>query len=378
MPRVPFNRPSAEPEAIRLVEEALAGTEWGGNGPFARRCEDVLGELIDSARVFLTPSGTHALELAALLLNLGKGDEVIVPSFTFPSTAGAFALRGARLVFADIRPDTLNIDESTLEPLISGRTRAIVPVHYAGIGCEMESILSLAEKYGIEVVEDNAHGLFGSYRGRQLGTFGRFAALSFHETKNFPIGEGGALVMRDAIDVERTEILREHGTDRSKFFRGETDRYTWVEVGSSYMMSELQAAVLHAQLGAREKIQNRRKRIWDRYAKELRGWAEDGSVRLPSVPQVCAPAYHLFYLILPDRQKRDSLIEHLRTEGISAHFHYQPLHLSQAGAKIDHGTSRCPVSELVSGRLVRLPFYNGLGDSDQAAVINAVQTFSSV
>ena len=361
-----------------MVEEALASDHWSGDGPFAHRCEGMLADLLSSPRVLLTPSCTHALELAALLLDIEPGDEVIIPSFTFVSTANAFALRGARPVFADIRPDTLNLDESGLEPLITERTRAIVPVHYAGIGCEMDAILPVADKHGIAVVEDNAHGLFGSYRGRQLGTFGRFSALSFHETKNLTCGEGGALVLRDDADAERAEVLREKGTNRAAMFRGEIDKYTWVDIGSSYLMPEVQAALLCAQLEVHAETQAHRRRVWDIYMRDLSDWSAAQGVRLPVVPAECEPAYHLFYLLLPDRSNREALTDHLLARGISAVFHYLPLHLSPMGRHFGGHPGQCPVTEDASDRLLRLPFYSQLTEDQQSVVIEAVTQYQVV
>ena len=375
--RVPFNRPAIPAGALSMVEESLASDHWSGDGPFAHRCEAMLAEILSSPRVLLTPSCTHALELAALLLDLEPGDEVIIPSFTFVSTANAFALRGARPVFADIRADTLNLDESGLETLIGERTRAIVPVHYAGIGCRMDAIVDIAERHGIAVVEDNAHGLFGSYRGRPLGTFGRFSALSFHETKNITCGEGGALVLGDDRDAERAEVLREKGTNRAAMFRGETDKYTWVDVGSSYLMPDVQAALLCAQLEAHMEIQAHRRHVWDTYMRELAGWSAANGVRLPVVPADCEPAYHMFYLLLRSQEERDSLIEHLRGVGIAAVFHYLPLHLSEVGRRFGGRPGQCPVTEDVSGRLLRLPFYNDLGEVEQETVVEAIKAFGT-
>jgi dTDP-4-amino-4,6-dideoxygalactose transaminase len=373
--RIPFNRPVATKDALSMVDEVLAGDHWSGDGKFAHRCEETIAEILSSPRVLLTPSGTHALELGALLLDLKPGDEVIVPSFTFPSTANAFALRGARPVFADIRPDTLNLDESRLEALITDRTKGIVPVHYAGISCEMDPILAIANHHRIVVVEDNAHGLFGSYRGRQLGTFGRFSALSFHETKNLPCGEGGALVLREEADAERAEVLREKGTNRAAMSRGETDKYTWIDVGSSFLMPDVQAALLCAQLESYATIQERRRAVWDRYMRGLADWGVSQGVRLPIVPSHCEPAYHLFYLLMPDQAERDSLIDHLRHLGISAVFHYLPLHLSPMGQRFGGLPGQCPVTEEVSGRLLRLPFHNALEESEHEIVIEAIRTF---
>jgi len=310
--------------------------------------------------------------MAALLLDCGPEDEVIVPSFTFVSTANAFALRGARLVFADVRPDTLNLDESRLEALITLRTKAIVVVHYAGVSCEMDSILAIASRHGVRVVEDNAHGLFARYRGEYTGTFGCLSTQSFHETKNFTCGEGGALVVNDAELLERALVIREKGTNRSRFFRGEVDRYTWVDLGSSYLPSDLLAAFLYAQLEARETIQEKRRRVWNRYYESLADWAESNDVKLPLIPPECEQANHMFYMLLPSFEHRDSLISQLKAQSILSVFHYTPLHLSEAGLKFAAGPSNCPVTEEVSERLLRLPFYNDLSENEQDQVTAAV------
>jgi len=326
-------------------------------------------------KALLTTSCTHALEMCALLLELQPGDEVIVPSFTFVTTANAFALRGAKLVFADIRPDTLNIDPGCIAALITARTKAIVVVHYAGVGCDLAAILPLAREAGIRVIEDNAHGLFGKYRGRFLGTFGCLATQSFHETKNITCGEGGALLVNDAEFNEAAEIIREKGTNRSRFLRGQVDKYTWVGLGSSYVMSDLLAAFLFAQIEAREQIVATRRRIWNAYREGLEGWARELGVQIPFVPEECEQTYHMFYLLLPSLDERQALIAHLREKGILAVFHYQSLHLSPAGREFGGREGQCPVTESVSDRLLRLPFYNDLSESDQARVIQGVLDF---
>jgi dTDP-4-amino-4,6-dideoxygalactose transaminase len=315
--------------------------------------------------------------MAALLLNIQPGDEVVVPSFTFGSTANAFALRGARIVFADIRKDTLNLDESQLESLISERTKAIVVVHYAGVACAMDSILTIARRHGVAVIEDNAHGLFGRYENRWLGTFGCLATQSFHETKNFSCGEGGALIINDPKFVERAEIIREKGTNRSRFFRGEVDKYSWVDVGSSYLPSDILAALLLSQLEAREEIQARRRQIWKTYFTGLKPWADRHGFRLPFVPPDCDQAYHMFYLLSPSLQDRQALISHLSSHGILAVFHYLPLHLSEYGRRFGGQTVDCPVAQDVSDRLLRLPFFFSLSDTEQTQVIDSICTFEA-
>jgi dTDP-4-amino-4,6-dideoxygalactose transaminase len=370
--RIPFNRPCLAGNEYKYIAEAIAKGHASGDGPFTRKCHEFLEEELGVRKVLLTTSCTHALEMAALLLDCGPEDEVIVPSFTFVSTANAFALRGARLVFADIRPDTLNLDESRLESLITPRTKAIVVVHYAGVACEMDSILAIASRHEVRVVEDNAHGLFSRYKGTYTGKFGCLATQSFHETKNFTCGEGGALIVNDAGLLERALVIRDKGTNRSRFFRGEVDKYTWVDLGSSYLPSDLLAAFLCAQLEARETIQEKRRRVWNRYQESLAAWAESNDVKLPVIPPQCEQAYHMFYLLLPSAEHRESLISQLKAQSILSVFHYTPLHLSEAGKKFAAGPSSCPVTEKVSERLLRLPFYNDLSKSEQDQVTAAI------
>jgi len=371
--RIPFNRPCLAGKEYQYIAEAIANGHASGDGPFTRKCHQFLEEELEVKKVLLTTSCTHALEMAALLLDCGPEDEVIVPSFTFVSTANAFALRGARLVFADVRPDTLNIDESRLESLITPRTRAIVVVHYAGVSCEMDSILAIASRHGVRVVEDNAHGMFARYKGTYTGKFGCLATQSFHETKNFTCGEGGALIINDAELMERALVIREKGTNRNRFFRGEVDKYSWVDLGSSYLPSDLLAAFLYAQLEAREKIQEKRQQIWNRYYESLAEWAGNNSIKLPLIPSECEQAYHMFYMLLPAVEQRESLISHLKAQGILSVFHYSPLHLSEAGKKFAARPSSCPVAEDISERLLRLPFYNDLSEREQDHVTSSVR-----
>ncbi|HEY8600372.1 MAG TPA: dTDP-4-amino-4,6-dideoxygalactose transaminase [Thermomicrobiales bacterium] len=372
MLRVPFNRPSVSPTTAENVAQALAGTHASGDGPFTHRCHRYLERRLDVPKALLTTSCTHALEMAALLLDFQPGDEVIVPSFTFTSTINAFALRGAQPVFADIRPDTLNLDEALLEQLVTPRTKAIIPVHYAGVGCEMDVITQVAERHNLAVVEDNAHGLFGKYRGRHLGTFGSLATQSFHETKNISCGEGGALLINDRRYTEAAEIIREKGTDRSRFVRGQVDKYSWASLGSSYLPADLLAAVLYSQFEYAEQIQATRQQIWATYFGALRTWAESRYIRLPYVPDYCEQAYHMFYLILPSQEARQSLIGHLRTRGILSVFHYLPLHLSTMGRRYGGREGDCPITEAVSDRLLRLPFYNSMTEQELQEVIDAL------
>ncbi|MGE5181462.1 MAG: dTDP-4-amino-4,6-dideoxygalactose transaminase [Acidobacteriota bacterium] len=371
---IPFTRPVLLDPAHAYVREALDSRRLAGDGPFGRRAEQLLERLVGVPRALLTTSCTHALEMSAMLLELAPGDEVIVPAFTFVSTVNAFVLRGARPVFADIRPDTLNLDERRLEALITPRTKAIVVVHYGGVGCEMDAIAAIAKRCGAVVIEDNAHGLFGRYRGRPLGTFGALATQSFHDTKNITCGEGGALLVNDTRFTERAEILREKGTNRSRFFRGQVDKYTWVDIGSSYVLADLLAALLLAQLERHVDIQIGRARVWNRYAAELADWAAANDVRLPVVPAHCEQAFHVFYLLVGGG-RRDALIDHLAARGVQAVFHYQPLNVSPMG--LEHGgvPGACPVTERVADELVRLPLYADLGEADQMAVIEAVRSF---
>jgi dTDP-4-amino-4,6-dideoxygalactose transaminase len=326
--------------------------------------------------VMLTPSATQALEMAALLLELEPGAELVCPSFTHPSTVNPFVMRGGRPTFCDIRPDTLNIDERQVEELIGPRTAAIVCTHYAGVGCEMDELLAIADRHGIPVVEDNAHGLFGRYRDQPLGTFSRFAAVSFHETKNMTAGEGGALVLNRAEDVARAEVLRDKGTNRAAFFRGEVEAYEWSDLGSSYVASELQAAFLRGQLERRDEVQAARHRIWDRYAEELADWASSHGVELPHVPADRRHPAHLFHLRMPGRHERDDLIERLDSAGILAVFHYQPLHTSPMGRRLAPDGPRLPVTEETAERIVRLPLFSALTDEEQSRVIKAVKGYS--
>jgi len=370
--RIPFNRPTQAQGDASYLQQALSSGKLSGDGQFTARCHHILEQAVGVPKALLTTSCTHALEMAALLLDIKEGDEVIVPAFTFVSSVNAFVLRGARPVFADIRPDTMCIDEGHLEQLITRRTRAIVAVHYAGVSCEMDTISALALNSGACVIEDNAHGLFGSYRGRMLGSLGRMATLSFHETKNLTCGEGGALLVNDATLIERAEIIREKGTDRSKFFRGQVDKYGWVDIGSSYLPSEVLAALLCAQLEDRQRIQQRREVIWVKYHEMLKKWAVDRGVTLPTVPPSCAQAFHMFYMVMPSASARQKLIAHLGAKGILAVWHYQPLHTSKVGKMYGGQDGDCPVAERVAEQLVRLPFYTTMTDEEQLMVVEAL------
>jgi dTDP-4-amino-4,6-dideoxygalactose transaminase len=375
---IPFNKPWLNGKELFYMASVIHEGHASGDGVYTRKCHALLEQALGAGKVLLTTSCTDALELAALLLDIQPGDEVIVPSFTFVSTANAFALRGARLVFADVRPDTLNLDEQRLERLITPRTRAIVPVHYGGVGCEMAYILNIAARHGVTIVEDNAHGLFGRYNGRYLGTFGALATQSFHETKNFTCGEGGALLVNDPAYIERAEILREKGTNRSRFFRGQVDKYTWVDIGSSFLPSDLLAAYLYAQLEARDQILAMRCRIWSYYYEQLFDWALERGVQLPHIPQHCEQSFHMFYMLLPSLEQRQALICHLKERGILSVFHYLPLHLSDMGRHFGGRPGDCPVTEDVSDRLLRLPFYNELCEAQQDEVVRAIKDFKGL
>jgi dTDP-4-amino-4,6-dideoxygalactose transaminase len=374
-PCVDFNRPITVGNELEYIAEAIQNGHISGDGPFTQKCHALLERELGVKKALLTTSCTHALEMMAILLDIQPGDEVIVPDFTFVSTVNAFVLRGAIPVFADIRNDTLNIDENRLESLITHKTKAIVPVHYAGVGCEMDSILEIANRHNLSIVEDNAHGLFGKYKGRFLGTFGVMASQSFHETKNFTSGEGGAILINDDRYVERAEIIREKGTNRSRFFRGQIDKYTWVDIGSSYLPSDILAAFLFGQLEQRSKIQTHRKVIWDTYNMGLKDWARKNGIVQPTIPIYVEQAYHMYYLLMPNLETRQRFITTLRGQGIYTVFHYLPLHLSDMGRGFGGKVSDCPVTEDISDRLVRLPFHNALTNSEQQLVIEAILAF---
>jgi dTDP-4-amino-4,6-dideoxygalactose transaminase len=373
--RVDFNHPVPVGNEIEYVIQAINSGHISGDGPFTKKCHALLEQELGAKKALLTTNCTHALEMMAILLDTQPGDEVIIPDFTFVSTVNAFVLRGANPVFVDVRPDTLNLDETKLEALITPKTRAIVPVHYAGVGCEMDAILEIANRYGVAVVEDNAHGLFGKYKGKFLGTFGVMAAQSFHETKNFTAGEGGAILINDDQYLERAEIIREKGTNRSRFFRGQVDKYTWVDIGSSYLPSDIIAAFLFGQLEQRAKVQLHRKKLWLTYDMALKDWAAKNNVKLPTIPAHTEQAYHMFYMLLPDLDTRQRFITYLRERGIYSVFHYLPLHLSDMGQKYGGRPGDCPVTEAVSDCLVRLPFHNVLSGSEQEMVIDAIFEF---
>ena len=373
--KVDFNRPVTVGREFEYIQQAIDNAHISGDGMFTKKCHAFLEQELGVKKALLTTSCTHALEMSAILLDVQPGDEVIIPDFTFVSTVNAFVLRGAKPIFVDVRPDTLNLDESKLEAAFTARTKAIVPVHYAGVGCEMDAIMEIAKRHKAAVVEDNAHGLFGKYKGKNLGAFGSMAAQSFHETKNFTSGEGGALLINDAALAERAEIIREKGTNRSRFFRGQVDKYTWVDIGSSYLPSDILAAFLYAQFEQRERIQNQRKQVWEMYYAGLKDWASAHDVRLPYIPADREQAYHMFYMLLPDLDAREKFIAFLRERGINSVFHYLPLHLSDMGKHFGGKEGDCPVTERVSDQLVRLPFHNALTSSDIETVIETIREF---
>jgi len=373
---IPFNKPTLAGNEFQYMSEALQDGHISGDGTFTKKCHAYLESTLGVPIALLTTNCTHALEMAALLLNIQPGDEVIIPSFTFVSTANAFVMHGAKPVFIDVRPDTLNLDETLLEAKLTRHTRAIVPVHYAGVACEMDAIMRIARQHGVAVVEDNAHGLFARYKGRFTGTFGALATQSFHETKNFSCGEGGALLINDPDLIERAEIIREKGTNRSRFFRGQVDKYSWVDVGSSYLPSDVLAAFLYAQLEQRDTIQRHRQRVWQFYCQHLAAWALEHGVQLPVIPKDCEQPYHMYYLLLPSLEIRQKLIAHLKAQGIMAVFHYLPLHLSEMGRKLGGQPGECPVTEDISDRLLRLPLFANLTNEDMARIVDSIQTFA--
>jgi dTDP-4-amino-4,6-dideoxygalactose transaminase len=372
---ISFNVPPCVGTEKRYIEEAIESHKICGDGTFTKKCNVWLEETTGTAKALLTTSCTHATELAALLADIQPGDEVIMPSYTFVSTADAFVLRGAKAVFVDIRPDTMNIDEKLIEAAVTERTKAIVPVHYAGVACEMDTIMDIAKRHNLTVIEDAAQGIMSTYKGRPLGTIGDYGCYSFHETKNLSMGEGGALLIKNSKNIEKAEIIREKGTNRSKFFRGEIDKYTWVEAGSSYLPSELNAAYLWAQLEMAEEVQSDRMRSWNRYYELLTPLAEQGCIEMPYVPEECEHNAHMFYIKAKDLEERTALISYLKEKEIGAVFHYIPLHSSPAGRSLGrfHGEDVFTTRE--SERLVRLPMYYGLKDSDIELVVDTVKRF---
>ncbi len=372
---ISFNVPPRVGTEEKYIKEAIESRKICGDGQFTKKCSAWLEEKTGTAKALLTTSCTHATEMAALLADIKPGDEVIMPSYTFVSTADAFVLRGAKVIFVDIRPDTMNIDETLIEAAITKNTKAIVPVHYAGVSCEMDTIMDIAKRHNLFVIEDAAQGIMSTYKGKPLGTIGDYGCYSFHETKNLSMGEGGALLIKDAENVERAEIVREKGTNRSKFFRGQIDKYTWVDAGSSYLPSELNAAYLWAQLEAAEKIQQNRMDSWNLYYGLLKELEEQGKIELPTVPEGCVHNAHMFYIKVKDLEERTRLIEYLKERDINAVFHYIPLHTAPAGKAFGrfHGEDRYTTKE--SERLVRLPMYYGLSCADVEKVVANVKKF---
>lgn len=375
MNSIPFNVPPYVGSEMRKIEEAVALRKISGDGVFSRRCAEWLEKRTGTAKALLTTSCSDALEMAALLCDIQPGDEVICPSYTFVSTANAFVLRGAKIVFVDIRPDTMNIDERKIEAAITERTRAIAPVHYAGVGCEMDEIVRIAKKYDLKIVEDAAQGIFSTYRGTPLGTIGDFGCLSFHETKNLSMGEGGAILIRDPNYGERAEVLREKGTNRSQFWRGQVDKYTWVSVGSSFLPSDINAAYLCAQFENAETIHSDRMRSWGLYRELLTPLAARGRIELPAIPADCEHNAHMFYIKAKNLEERTRLIRYLKERGVEAVFHYVPLHSSPAGKQFGrfHGEDQFTTRE--SDRLLRLPMFYGLRLDQLAAVVDAIEAF---
>jgi dTDP-4-amino-4,6-dideoxygalactose transaminase len=369
-PTIPFNRPSLEGSEMEYVAESVRGGHMSSSGPFAARVGGLLQQESAAEEVLLTTSCTAALEMSAMLLDLQPGDTVVVPSFTFTSTALAFARQGARILFCDIEPSTLGLDPQHLATLLDDSVRAVVPVHYAGVACDVAGIRDvLADRPDVAVIEDNAHGLFGRWRGRPLGGLGRFATLSFHETKNFGCGEGGALLLNEPRDVDRARVVYDKGTNRRAFFLGQVDKYSWKDTGSSFGLSDTLAAFLLGQLERSDSIQAKRRRVFHRYQRSLEPYADKLGFRLPLVPEDCGPAYHMFYVLLRSQETRGDVLESMRAQGLQATFHYVPLHSSDGGRRFAVRPTECPVSTDISGRLVRLPFYNNLSDEDVDRVV---------
>ena len=372
---IPFNKPPYTGKEMEYISESIKAHKICGDGQFTKKCHQLLEQMTGSQKVLLTTSGSHALEMAALLCNLEPGDEVILPSFTFSSTANAFVLAGAKLVFVDIRPDTMNIDEKQIEAAITEKTKAIVPVHYAGVACEMDTIMDIAKRHNLLVIEDAAQGVMASYKGKALGSIGDYGCYSFHETKNYSMGEGGALLIRDREHVERAEIIREKGTDRSKYFRGQVDKYRWQEFGSSYLPSELNVAYLYAQLEMADQINEARLARWNEYYKLLTPLAQAGKIELPVVPEGCVHNAHMFYIKTADEHERQELINYLKERDILAVYHYVPLHSAPAGIKYGRFNGEDVYTTKESERLLRLPMYYGLTAEETAFVADQVKEF---
>lgn len=372
---ISFNVPPYAGNEIEYVREAVANHKICGDGPFTKRCDAWIEERFSTQKALLATSGTAALEMAALLCDIEPGDEVILPSYTFSSTANAFVLAGAKLVFVDIRPDTMNIDEKKIEAAITNKTKVICVVHYGGVSCAMDEIMDIARNHHLKVVEDAAQGVMSTYKGQALGTIGDFGCFSFHETKNYSMGEGGAILLKHPEDNERAEILREKGTNRAKFFRGQVDKYTWVDYGSSYLPSDLNAAYLWAQLEKADEINENRLNTWNTYYQAFLPLAKDGLVELPTVPAQCVHNAHMFYIKLADLKQRTDFIQYMKDHDILTVFHYIPLHSAPAGEKFGRFYGKDEYTTKESERLVRLPMYYGLSDEDRNKVIKTVSSF---
>ncbi len=375
MGKIPFNKPSFTGSELKYINDSVSNQHISGDGLYTQKCSALMEQKFNAKKILLTTSCTHALELASILIDLKEGDEIIVPSYTFVSTVNAFMLRGAKPVFVDIRLDTKNIDENLIEEKITSRTKAIFPVHYAGISCDMDKINDIAKRNNLYVIEDAAQGVNAKYKNNYLGTIGTFGCYSFHETKNFMCGEGGAIIINDERFIERAEIVREKGTNRSKFFRGEIDKYTWVDIGSSYLPSDILAAFLYAQLESMDAITNTRKIIYNKYIEGFKDLEKEGRVLLPVIPENCLSNYHMFYILTEDETQRDRLINYLKKQEIVSVFHYVPLHSSPIGLNLGYSVGDLPVTEDVSKRLLRLPFYNDLTDDKQDYIISNVTAF---
>lgn len=372
---ISFNIPPYVGNEMDYIKDVITERKISGDGKYTKKCSAWLEETMNAKRILLTTSCTHAIEMAAILSNIKPGDEIIMPSFTFVSTADAFVLRGGKIVFVDIRPDTMNIDERLIEKAISKKTKAIVPVHYAGVSCEMDTIMDIAKMHNLLVIEDAAQGVMSTYNGSKLGTLGNYGCYSFHETKNYSMGEGGAIVIKNEDMIEFAEIIREKGTDRSKFYRGEIDKYTWVDAGSSYLPSELNAAYLYAQLEKSNEIFKDRMNSWNVYYRELKPLKEDGKINLPIIPKECKHNAHMFYIKVKDLAERTQLIKFLKERGVLAVFHYIPLHSSPAGKKYGHFYGKDNFTTKESERLLRLPMYFGLKEGEVKYVAKCIKDF---
>lgn len=372
---IPFNVPPCVGSEEKYIAEAIANHKLCGDGEFTKKCNAKLEEMTGTSKALLTTSCTHATEMAAILSDIKPGDEVIMPSYTFVSTANAFVLRGATVVFVDIRPDTMNIDETKIEEAITEKTKAIVPVHYAGVSCEMDTIMEIAGKYNLKVIEDAAQGIMSTYKGRPLGTIGDYGCFSFHETKNISMGEGGALLIADPANIENAEIVREKGTNRSKFFRGQIDKYSWVEAGSSYLPSELNAAYLWGELESADKIYEDRMNTWNYYDKALEKLEESGKIERPVIPDGCVHNAHMYYIKAKDLEERTQLLAYLKENGVAAVFHYIPLHSAAAGMKYGRFSGEDKYTTKESERLLRLPLYYGMKEEDREKVVKCIEAF---